>query len=128
MDLQTYFEQIKGMGVLATADSDGNVDLAIYGRPHVIDENTIALIMRQRLSFANLQSNPKAAYMFVEKTEGYKGKRLYLTKIDQQSDPELIEKFRRGHHGSFSKEDAPKAHLVTFSIDRRRPLVGDKKE
>lgn len=128
MDLKTYFEQTKGMGVLATADSDGNVDLAIYGRPHVIDENTIAFIMRQRLSFANLQSNPKAAYMFVEKTEGYRGKRLYLTKISQQSDPEIIEQFRRGHHGSSSKEDAPKAHLVTFSIDRRRPLVGDKKE
>ena len=94
MDLQTYFEQTKGMGVLATSDSEGNVDLAIYGRPHVIDENTIAFIMRERLSFANLQSNPKAAYMFVEKTEGYKGTRLYLTKINQQSDLEIIEKFR----------------------------------
>ena len=128
MDLQAYFEHTKGLGVLATADSDGNVDLAIYGRPHVIDENTIAFIMRERLSFANLQSNPNAAYMFVAKTEGYKGKRLYLTKIDQQSDPEIMERFRRGHHGSSSKEDAPKVHLVTFGIERSRPLVGDKKE
>jgi hypothetical protein len=128
MDVQAYFEHTKGMGVLATSDSDGNVDLAIYGRPHVIDENTIAFIMRERLSFANLKSNPKAAYMFVEKTEGYCGKRFYLTKIDQQSDPEIIGQFRRGHHGSSSKEDAPKAHLVTFSIDRIRPLVGDVKE
>jgi hypothetical protein len=128
MDLKAYFEQTKGMGVLATADSEGNVDLAIYGRPHVIDENTIAFIMRQRLSFENLQSNPKAAYIFVEKTEGYRGKRLYLTKINQQSDPEIIEQFRRGHHGSSSKEDAPKVHMVTFTIDRKRPLVGDKKE
>ena len=49
MTLYDYFENTSGTGVLATANSNGNVDIAIYARPHVIDENTVALIMNERL-------------------------------------------------------------------------------
>ena len=38
MNLSDYFENTTGTGVLATADSNGNVDVAIYARPHVIDK------------------------------------------------------------------------------------------
>ena len=75
MSLSGYFENSKGTGVLGTADSDGNVDLAIYARPHVTDENTVAFIMNERLSYENVTSNPKAAYLFLEDAPGYKGKR-----------------------------------------------------
>ncbi len=34
MSLTDYFETVEGTGILATADSEGNVDLAIYARPH----------------------------------------------------------------------------------------------
>ena len=83
MDLATYFENTKGTGILSTSDLKGNVDAAIYARPYVIDENTIAFSMLERLSYANIQANPKAAYLFVEHGEGYTGKRLYLTKTHE---------------------------------------------
>ena len=38
MDLQPYFEETKGHGVLATADASGRVNLAIFARPHVLDD------------------------------------------------------------------------------------------
>jgi len=91
MVLSEYFENAKGIGVLATSDADGNVNLAIYARPYIISEETIAFSMLERRSFKNIQSNPKAAYMFVEETEGYKGKRLYLTKSGEETDPERIQ-------------------------------------
>ena len=124
MSLAEYFENTEGMGILATADSGGNVDLAVYGRPHVIDETTIAFIMRDRLSHRNLESNPKGAYLFMEKGEGYRGKRLYLTKTREETDPEVIESFgrRRKGHGLSAGE---KRYLVYFSLDTERPLVGD---
>lgn len=81
MSLAEYFQSTEGIAILATCDSDGNVDLAIYSRPYVIDENKIAFSMLERTSFSNIESNPKAAYMFIEHDEGYKGKRLYLTKV-----------------------------------------------
>ena len=71
MSLAEYFESTKGLGVLGTADAEGNVDMAVYSRPHVIDETTVAFIMRERLSYANLQSNPKAAYLFTERGQGF---------------------------------------------------------
>jgi hypothetical protein len=34
MNLADYFEDHQGLGILATADSDGTVDLAIYAWPY----------------------------------------------------------------------------------------------
>ncbi|HPI23199.1 MAG TPA: pyridoxamine 5'-phosphate oxidase family protein, partial [Spirochaetota bacterium] len=45
MDLKDYFETRQGTGVLATADAQGNVDAALYSRPHVMDDGTVAFIM-----------------------------------------------------------------------------------
>lgn len=127
MNLSDYFENTQGTSILATSNSDGQVDLAIYSRPHFTDEDTVAFIMRARLTHENLQSNPHAAYMFIEKTEGYKGKRLYLTKLREETDPELIDSLRRkgGKHKAKSDE---KKFLVYFHIDRIRPLVGDNSQ
>ena len=125
MNLSDYFEKTEGLGLLATADSEGKVDLAIYARPHVIDQNTIALITSDKLTHKNLQSNPNAAYMFVEKGPGYSGKRLYLTKIREQTDPELIESMRRRKRKA-NTADQSKKFLVYFRVDNVRPLASDK--
>ena len=126
MDLYDYFESVDGLGVLATADSHGNADLAIYAKPYVIDETTIAFIMRERLTRQNLKSNPRAAYMFVEQGEGYAGKRLYLTKIREETNTSLVEQFRKKQPEICLPEDDSNKYLVHFHIDDIRPLVGDK--
>jgi hypothetical protein len=59
MKLKEYFAVTKGRGVLATSDSEGRVDAAVYARPHILDGETIAFIMADRLTHQNLQSNPK---------------------------------------------------------------------
>ena len=73
MELSKYFEEAKGSGILATADSEGKVDVAVYARPHFLDDGSLAFIMRDRLSYQNLQSNPQAAYMFIEDKPGHCG-------------------------------------------------------
>ena len=125
MSLADYFENIKGLGVLATSDSDGNVDIAVYSRPYVIDEKTIAFSMLERLSYSNLQSNPRAAYMFVEQGEGYTGKRLHLTRTGEEKDPERIKAIRQQHVRTRKQDEEPR-HLVYFTVDKVRPLVGDR--
>ena len=126
MDLAEYFESTKGFGVLATANAEGEVDVAVYARPHVLDEETVAFIMADRMSHANLQSNPHAAYLFRENDEGYKGKRLYLSKVGEETDPDKIESLRRRkvQPACLADEGEPR-FLVTFHVDRVRPLVGD---
>ncbi|MBN1360136.1 MAG: pyridoxamine 5'-phosphate oxidase family protein [Sedimentisphaerales bacterium] len=124
MSLRDYFESTEGTGVLGTADADGKVDLALYGRPHVVDEQTVAFIMGDRLSHANLSANPRAAYLFVEPGPGYKGKRLYLTKTAEETDPEKIEATRRENRKGHDYGDKLK-FLITFRIEQVRPLTGD---
>ena len=126
MNLNEYFENTDGMGILSTADSQGNVDCAIYATPHVMDESTIAFIMRPRKSYHNIQSNSKAAYMFVEKGPGYQGKRLYLEKISEETDTEKVNLLRRSPHGDHG--DEAQAKLVYFKVVYIRPLVGDSVE
>ena len=121
MEFKEYFENTEGSGILATADSDGKVDAAIYARPHILDDGTIALIMRDRLTHHNLQSNAHACYMFIEKGPGYKGKRFFLTKVREEQDSELLQSLRRRQY--IDEKDEVK-FLVFFKIDRQLPLVG----
>ena len=61
MNLKDYFENTKGVGVLATADADGKVNVAVYARPHFLDpedDDSPTFIMNERLSYANVQANP----------------------------------------------------------------------
>ena len=128
MNLSEYFENTTGRGVLATADSDGNVDVAVYSRPHFIDEKTIAYIMTDRLTHKNLQSNPHAAYLFMESGEKYTGKRLYLTKIKEETDPEAIKKIRwRKTYVAPEDEKNTSRFLVYFRIDKVLELIGERK-
>lgn len=127
MNLSEYFENRTGRGVLATADSDGNVDVAVYSRPHFIDEETVAYIMTDRLTHTNLQSNPHAAYMFMESGDGYIGKRLYLTKIKEETDPEAINKIRwRKTYVVPEDEKNERRFLVYFKINKVLELFGEK--
>ncbi len=122
MNLKDYFENTAGTGVLATADAEGRVDAAIYARPHMLEDGTAAFIMLDRLTHKNLQSNPYATFLFMEKGEGYKGVRLFLKKLREETDPELIE--------SLSRRCVSQDHLqgtkflVVFELEKILNLLG----
>ena len=114
MNLADYFENTIGTGVLATSNSDGNVDAAIYARPYVIDEKTVAFSMLERLSYANVKSNPKAAYLFIEQGVAHV----------EEKDPQKVKAIKEQHSRIPHSKDTKK-HLMYFSVDKIRPLVGD---
>ena len=121
MELKDYFETAKGLGVLATSDAEGKVDIAVYSRPHVMAEDTVAFIMHDRLSHHNLEANPHAAYLFVEEGTKSKGKRLFLTKTKEEKDTDLLQSLRRRDYGE--KEGL---YLVFFHVDRVLPILGSQ--
>jgi hypothetical protein len=123
MNLKTYFEETKGMGVLSTADDKGRVNAAVYARPHVMDDGSLAFIMRDRLSYHNLQSNPNAAFLFREESVGYKGIRLHLNKIREEHNTPLIEDLCR--RCKIKGDTGDMRHLAFFKVEKRLPLVGD---
>ncbi len=127
MTLAEYFENAKGVGVLSTADENGRVNAAIYGRPHFIDEKTIAFIASDRLTHANLKTNPSAVYLFKE-NGSYEGKRLYLVMTHEEKDSPLIEVLRRKKRKEYESPDKKESKfLVYFKVKKVLPLIGSGK-
>jgi hypothetical protein len=125
MTLKEYLESREGTSILSSANADGMVTSAIYSRPHVFDDGTIAFVMRKRLTHENLKTNPYASFMFIEEGQGYQGIRLFLKKIKEDTDDALIDKMKRRH--LTPEEDAAKGpkFLTHFRVERMLPLIGD---
>jgi hypothetical protein len=127
MTLSEYFDSARGFGVLATTDMSGQVNQAIYAKPYFLnkdDEGTCSFIMAKRLSHDNVWRNPSAAYLFIEEGKEFAGKRLSLTVIAEDTDPEKINEVRRCCAPPISVEESK--YLVHFHIEGVRPLIGNE--
>ena len=124
MNLKEYFLQTKGKGFLATASATGHVDVAVYSRPHVTGDGTIAFIMRDRLTHTYMQENDHAAYAFIENGNGYRGIRLFLKKTGEDTDKELIDQMTRRQ--LTPEEDLARGpkFIVYFKVNKVLRLVG----
>jgi len=122
MNLHDYFNEKSGFGVISTSNSSGEVNSAVYAKPHVIDGNTIAFIMRDRLTHNNILQNPQAHYMFIEHNHGFHGVRLNLTMLEESQDQEQIQALSR--RPSASNGDDEVRFLVTFTVTKTLMLVG----
>ncbi len=123
MNWKDYFESKRGKGFMATSASSGEVDIAVYSRPHVMEDGTLAFGMTDRLTYANLQQNPHAVYAFNEK--GFEGVRLYLEKVREETEGPLLEEIRKRadevvHPGTGELLK----YVVYFRMKKNLPLVG----
>jgi hypothetical protein len=124
MTLVEYLQGTPGKGVLATADAAGRVDAAIYSKPHILENGCLAFIMRDHLTHHNISSNPYATYLFIEDGQGYSGIRLFLKKVREDTEPELIAQMTRRHlTPEEDKAKGPK-FLVYFALEKILPLIG----
>jgi len=126
MELKSYFEETKGFGVLSTSNAVGVVNAAIYSRPHVMEDGSLAIIMNDHQSHKNILENPKAHFLFMESGPGYKGKRLSITMLREEEDTELLHDLCRRCHPKDLEQDKSPRFLVFFSVSSDRPLIGEK--
>ena len=124
MHLKEYFEDVTGIGIMSTSDKDGRVDSAVYARPHIMEDGTVAFIMRDRLTHHNLSENPYAAYLFIEAERGYKGVRLFLKKVREDQDKGLIQKMTRRCLSPEEDEAKGPKFLVYFEVEKMLNLIG----
>ncbi|MBN2719534.1 MAG: pyridoxamine 5'-phosphate oxidase family protein, partial [Proteobacteria bacterium] len=92
MDWKDYFQKKEGTGFLATAGAKGEVNIAVYSRPHVHEDGTFVFGMADRLTHANLEQNPQAVYAFHE--GHYEGYRIYLEKVREEKTGPMIDSIR----------------------------------
>jgi len=119
--LEAYFRETAGSGILSTASSDGRVNSALYAKPRFFEDGSVAFIMLDRLSHHYVDSNPYAAYLFLEEGNGYRGVRLHLRKTGEELNTprieELLSEAGRGYVGNKDR------YLVFFTIEKVLPLV-----
>ena len=123
MKISEYLENIRGVGILSTASSDGEVNAAVYARPHVVAPDKVAFIMRERLSRANIKQNRRAHYLFLEEGVKSRGMRLHLDMIEETDDPEEINRLSRREQPS---DDGERRYLVTFRVQKALSLLGGR--
>lgn len=124
MTLNDYFTSTQGIGILSTADRQGNVTSAIYARPTVMVDGTVVFLMRERLTYQNICANPHATYLFIESGGGYQGTRLYLHKVAEIDDPQLARQMTRTSLTPEQDQEKGPKHLIRFNVDKSLALIG----
>ena len=113
-----------GKGVIATASSAGVVNTAIYARPHIIDDETLAWGMTDSRSYGNLKENPHASYLYMAPVSGFSGWRLNLELVKIEDEGDLLETIRRSTKEIVGPEAAAMVkHVGYFRVTEIRPLI-----
>jgi Pyridoxamine 5'-phosphate oxidase len=122
-----FFNRRPRIGTLSTANRNGEVNVAVFGSPQMIDENTVIMGIGRNRSFRNLQENPKAAFIVVEPGKtvmDWKGARVYLEVMDIQSGGGFFEEVREGIAKAAGKAAADMIHAaIRFKVTEVRPIV-----
>jgi hypothetical protein len=140
-NLMEYFNKGPRLGVLSTSSNDGQVDSAVFGSPHMIDEKTVLVATAKNRTFANLLENPNAVYIIIERCSDspkeenmntepgssvmdWKGIRVYMKMKEYKTSGEMLEMIR-SQAANFVGEEAAKMiyAAMTFEIYEVRPLV-----
>ena len=113
--------------LICTANTEGEVNVAVYGSPRMIDEDTVVLAVRNNRSYQNLQKNPKAAIIVVEPGEikhDSKAVRVYLEVTDIETDGDLLDQFKEEIGARAGKEVADSLQAALhLKITGVRPLI-----
>jgi hypothetical protein len=126
MNISDYFSNARGHGVLATANKKGEVNAAVYSKPYFTDDNTAVFIMAEGLTYENLKTNPSAIYLYIESTAEWTGKRLYLKKVKEEQDEQMLAKICQSC--DYSHYDVGNRHIAYFKVERVLPLLGSNQE
>jgi hypothetical protein len=126
-EVMELFNRKPRIGALSTANRKGEVNVAVFGSPQMIDENTVVMGIGRNRTFRNLQENPKAVFMVVEPGKtvmDWKGARVYLEVLDLESGGGFFEEIKAGIAKAAGKQAADMIHAaVRFNVTEVRPIV-----
>ncbi len=126
-ELREVFNKRPRIGALSTSDGKGNVNVAVFGSPQMIDDNTIVMGIGNNRSYRNLQENPKAAFIIMEPgstAPEWKGVRVYLEAVSIESAGELYNKIKEEITNRLGKQAGEMIKAaIRFTITEVRSLI-----
>jgi hypothetical protein len=124
------FNKKSRIGALATSNKNGDVNVAVFGSPQMINEDTIIMAIGDNRSFKYLQENPKASFIVIEPGESpatWKGVRLYLEVAEFERYGEVLDSFREKIRKVAGKKSADAiTAAIRFKIVDVRPLIASE--
>ncbi|MGD8228657.1 MAG: pyridoxamine 5'-phosphate oxidase family protein [Desulfobacteraceae bacterium] len=126
-EVMELFNRRPRIGTLSTANRKGEVNVAVFGSPQMIDENTVVMGIGKNRTFANLQENPNAVFIVMEPGKtvmDWKGARLYLEALDIETGGGFFDTIKAGLAKAAGKEAPDMIHAaIRFRITEVRPIV-----
>lgn len=125
--LLEIFNKQPRIGTLSTANTQGDVNVAVFGSPQMIDENTVVMGIGENRSFRNLRENPKAVFIVMEPGDtimDWKGARVYLEALAIETGGGFYDQIRDNIAKAAGEQAAKMIHAaVRFKINDVRPIV-----
>jgi hypothetical protein len=126
-EVMEIFNKTPRIGTLSTSSKTGEVNVAVFSSPQMVDENTVIMGIGRNRTFRNLQENPKAVFIVIEPGKtvmDWKGARVYLEVVDLQSGGGFFDEVKAGIAQSAGRQAADMIHAaVRFRITEVRPVV-----
>jgi len=126
-ELMEIFNKRPRIGTLSTANKNGEVNVAVFGSPQMIDENTVVMGIGNNRTLRNLKENPKAVFIVLEPGKGimdWKGARVYLRATNIESSGAFYENIKEAIRKAAGEQAAQMIHAaIRFEITEVRPIV-----
>ena len=126
-DVMELFNKSPRIGTLSTANRQGDVDVAVFGSPQMIDENTVIMGIGKNRSLRYLQENPKAVFIVMEPGKSlmdWKGARVYLEALDIETGGGFFDEVKAGITAAAGKQAGDMIRAaIRFKITEVRPIV-----
>jgi len=126
-ELMDIFNKQPRIGALGTSNKLGDVNVAVFGSPRMVDENTVVMGIGENRSSRNLQRNPKAVFIVMEPGSTpaeWKGARIYLEAVDMETTGPFYEDIKRNIAKVAGQQAAEAIHAaIRFKITEVRPII-----
>ncbi|MFC1867188.1 pyridoxamine 5'-phosphate oxidase family protein [Thermodesulfobacteriota bacterium] len=126
-EVMEFFNKRPRNCFISTANSKGDVNVAVYGSPQMIDENTVIFGIGNKRSYQYLRENSKAAIIVTEPgeiTHDSIAVRLYLDVVSIDTEGDLYEEVKAGVAKRAGKEAADGFQAaIRLKITEVRPLI-----
>ncbi|MFH1242204.1 MAG: pyridoxamine 5'-phosphate oxidase family protein [Pseudomonadota bacterium] len=126
-ELMGLFNKRPRIGTLSTANRKGEVNVAVFGSPQMIDENTVVMGIGKNRTFMNLRENPRAAFIVMEPGKAladWRGVRVYLEAMDIETGGGFYDQIKDNIAKAAGKQAAQMIHAaIRFKIKEVRALV-----
>ena len=125
--LMGIFNKQPRIGTLSTVNRNGEPNVAVFGSPYMVDENTVVMGIGENRSFRNLRENPRAVFIVVEPGNtvfDWKGARVYLEALEIETGGGFFNQVKEDISKAVGADAAKMIHAaIRFRITEVRAIV-----